>query len=82
MKLVLYADNSSLSSKAREFLKNHFEFEEVDADSSEGRARLRKRTQQSLVPALEIRRSHSVGVLTDFDEERWERELGLVEDKS
>jgi len=60
MKLVLYTDGSFLSFKARDFLKNHFEFEEVDADSSEGRMRLLKRTQQNSVPALEIRRSRKV----------------------
>jgi len=79
MKLVLYADDSELSGKARDFLKNEqFVFEEVDVRQPAGASRLLKRTQQQGVPALEIARSHSVGVLTDFDEEYWRGQLRLM----
>ncbi len=72
MKLVLYADDSPLSFRARAFLKSQsLMFEEVDAKTPDGAARLLKRTRQSSVPALEIIRAHSLGVLAEFDEELW-----------
>ena len=68
MKLVAYLDGSPVSGAAREFLKKHsIEFEEVDATTSEGALRLRKRTQQPRVPAFEMKRSHSIHVVAGFD---------------
>ena len=79
MKMVLYLDDSELSSKARDFLKGgQFIFEEVNATTPTGASRLLKRTYQQGVPALEIVRSHGVGVLTDFDEESWRGQLRLM----
>ncbi|MCX6770974.1 MAG: hypothetical protein NTX79_02875 [Candidatus Micrarchaeota archaeon] len=76
MKLVLYVDGSEVSGKARSFLKaEQFMFEEVNVKTPAGASRLLKRTYQQGVPALEIARSHSVGVLTDFDEEHWRNHL-------
>ena len=72
MKLVLYVDGSELCAKAKDFLRSQsLEFEEVDVRTPEGRSRLLKRTQQQSVPALEIIRAHSVGVLAEFEEEFW-----------
>jgi len=72
MKLVLYVDDSELCCKARDFLKGQsLEFEEVDVKAPEGAKRLLKRTYQQSVPTLKIIRSHSIGVLADFDEELW-----------
>ena len=79
MKLVLYVDDSELSNKARDFLKGEqFIFEEVSVKTPSGTSRLLKRTQQRGVPALEIARSHGVGVLTDFNEEYWRNQLRLM----
>jgi len=79
MKLVLYVDDSELSVKARDFLKGErLVFEEVDVKTPAGASRLLKRTQQRGAPALEIARSHGVGVLTDFDEEHWRNHLRLM----
>ncbi len=76
MKLVLYVDGSELSGKAKDFLKSEqFIFEEVNTTTPAGASQLLKRTYQQGVPALEIVRSHSVGVLTDFDEEHWRNHL-------
>ncbi len=77
MKLVLYSDKSAESIAFRLFLSGHnLQFEEVDAQT-EGRRRLIQRAQQALIPALEIKRSHRVGVIVGFDEERIKVELGL-----
>jgi len=79
MKLVLYVDDSELSVKARDFLKGEqLAFEEVDVKTPSGASRLLKRTQQRSAPALEIARSHGVGVLTGFDEEHWRNHLRLM----
>jgi hypothetical protein len=79
MKLVLYVDGSELSNKARNFLKGEqLVFEEVDVKTPAGASRLLMRTQQRSVPALEIARSHGVGVLADFDEEYWRNQLRLM----
>jgi hypothetical protein len=76
MKLVLYSDSSELCGQARDFLRGErLEFEEVDVKTPVGASRLLKRTRQRSVPALEIIRSHSIGVLADFDEEFWRSHL-------
>ncbi len=79
MKLVLYANASESSSKARDFLKRlQLEFEEVDVNTKQGQERLHKRTQQQGVPALEITRSHGVGVIAGFDESNWKQQLAFA----
>ena len=78
MKLVLYTDGSQEAAAARLFLESHaLEFEEVDVRTQECFDRLVKRTQQKRAPALEIKRSHSVGVIVGFDEKRFSTELRL-----
>ena len=69
MKLVLYRDDLVSSQAAKAFLVKHgVEFEEVNVSTPEGVIRLRKRTQQNRVPAFEIKKSHSVHVVTGFDD--------------
>ena len=64
MKLVLYAYGSQETAAVKLFLENHgLEFEEVDIQTPEGFRRLVKQTQQERAPALEIKRSHCVGVI-------------------
>ena len=68
MKFVFYRDDSASSKAAKAFLvKLGVEFEEVSVSVPEGSIRLRKRTQQSRVPAFEIKKSHSVHVVAGFD---------------
>ena len=77
MKIVLYSNDSLACEEVREFLKaRSLEFEEVNVRTNEGFNRLLKRTQQNTVPAVEFKRSHSVGVIVGRDWGAFERELG------
>lgn len=78
MKIVLYCDNSPESAAAKNFLISHsLPFKEVDASSSEGAQRLRRRTQQSYVPAFELKRAHSVFVVVGFNKKVLEQTLDI-----
>ena len=77
MKIVLYSNGSLVCEEVREFLKaRSLEFEEVDVRTSEGFNRLLRRTQQNTVPAVEFKRSHSVGVIVGRNWGAFERVLG------
>ncbi len=77
MKVVLYRDDSGLSAEAAAFLhKLEIQFEEVDVRTEIGHTRLLKRTQQQFVPAFELKRSHSVGIITGLNKELLMREFG------
>ena len=83
MKLVFYRDASASSKAAKAFLvQRGVEFEEVSVSVPEGSIRLRKRTQQSRIPAFEIKKSHNVPVVAGFDDFSRNilvKELGLKE---
>lgn len=79
MKIILYRDGSALSDEAASFLLGlGVQFEEVDARTKEGYERLLKRTCGRGIPAFELKRSHSIGILVGLNRELLERELGLV----
>lgn len=67
-RVTLYTDTSETSMRARNYLVcNGIPFEEVDATTSEGHARLLKFTRQSRIPCIEVRGS-GVHVSSGFDE--------------
>lgn len=79
MKIVLYRDGSASSEEAALFLYElGVQFEEVDIRTNMNRARLLKRTQQSSVPAFELKRNRSIGIIVGLDRELLKMELGMV----
>ena len=76
MKIVLYLDGSVSSDESALFLRElGVQFEEVDVRTNAGRVRLLKRTQQPYVPAFELKRNHSIGIIVGLNKELLRREL-------
>jgi glutathione S-transferase len=76
MNIVLYRDDSASSEKAVSFLRKlGVDFEDIDVRRPAGFERLIRRTQQSTVPAFELKRARSIMVVARLDEKLLEREI-------
>ena len=79
-KIVIYTTKiCPWCDKVKEFLKEHkIEFEEIDVSKNKRAAvEMIKKSGQTGVPVIEIKKAHSVGMIIGFDEERLRHVLGI-----